>query len=152
MCLQDPITAEISSRAFSKPVTPLFVGPAVDPPAKHTSLSSNTTSSEVMEFLDRAYKECGPRSVVYIAFGTAFFPLPQSIGHLTIILEEIVAQGFRFVFSLSSVAAKSSGLSAEYIEQLIQEGKAIFPTWTNQTEVLDHQVSLIKHSDGVILI
>ncbi|KAF8605587.1 hypothetical protein BDV93DRAFT_521432 [Ceratobasidium sp. AG-I] len=135
----DPITAEISSRAFSKPVTPLFVGPAVDPPADITTTGNNSSSSEVTEFLDRAYRECGAHSVVYIAFGTAFFPLSQSIGHLSILLEEVVAQGFRFVFSLSSAAAKSSGLRVEYIEQLVREGKAIFPSWTNQTEVLDHQ-------------
>lgn len=123
-------------------MTSLFVGPAVEPPAENATSNSNESSSEITDFLDRAYKECGAHSVIYIAFGTAFFPLPQSIGHLTIILEEIVAHGFRFVFSLSSSAAKSNGLGVEYIEQLVREGKAIFPSWTNQTKVLDHPVSL----------
>ena len=95
----------------------------------------------MFSFLDRAYTECGPHSVIYVAFGTVFFPLPESIKHLTIILDEILAKGFRLVFSLSSAAAKQHGLSAEYVENLVKGGQAIVPEWTDQTQVLEHPVS-----------
>ena len=108
-------------------------------PLSHIDLRSR---SAVIDFLDRAYAECGPHSVIYVAFGTAFFPLPESIEHLTIIFDEILAKGFRLVFALSSAAAKTNGLSAEYLEKLVKGGQAIIPGWTNQTQVLEHPVSI----------
>ncbi|KAF8605579.1 UDP-Glycosyltransferase/glycogen phosphorylase, partial [Ceratobasidium sp. AG-I] len=129
------------SEAFTKPITPFFIGPTVDPPTPKSVDSASTTAtsrSTVLDFLDRAYTECGPHSVIYVAFGTAFFPLPESIGHLTIILDEILAKGFRLIFALSSAAAKTNGLSAEYLEKLVKGGQAIVPEWTNQTRVLEH--------------
>ncbi|KAF8597305.1 UDP-Glycosyltransferase/glycogen phosphorylase, partial [Ceratobasidium sp. AG-I] len=133
-CEMEPIAAESCHRAFSKPITPFLVGPAVDPPFH----ASSRAGSEVSQFLDHAYTECGPHSVIYIAFGTAFFPMRESIGHLLIIIDEIVAQGFRLVFARSSVAAQASGLSDEYIEGLVKGGKAIVPAWVDQIEVLEH--------------
>ncbi|KAF8597302.1 hypothetical protein BDV93DRAFT_562409, partial [Ceratobasidium sp. AG-I] len=123
----EPIAAEACSEAFTKPITPFFIGPTVDPPTLKSidSASTTTSRSTVLDFLDRAYTECGPHSVIYVAFGTAFFPLPESIGHLTIILDEILAKGFRLIFALSSAAAKTNGLSAEYLEKLVKGGQAI---------------------------
>ncbi|KAF8593781.1 UDP-Glycosyltransferase/glycogen phosphorylase [Ceratobasidium sp. AG-I] len=130
----EPISAESCHRAFSRPITPFFVGPAVVPPFH----SSSCAGSEVSQFLDRAYTECGPRSVMYIAFGTAFFPIRESIGHFTIIIDKVIAQGFRLVFARSSVAAQPSGPSEEYTEGLIKGGKAIVPAGVDRIEVLEH--------------
>ncbi|KAF8605575.1 UDP-Glycosyltransferase/glycogen phosphorylase [Ceratobasidium sp. AG-I] len=130
----EPISAESCHQAFSKPITPFFVGPAVDPP----SHSSSRADSEVSQFLDRAYTECGSHSVIYIAFGTAFFPMRESIGHFMIVIDEIVVQGFRLVFARSSAAAQASGLSEGYIKGLVKGGKAIIPAWVDQIEVLEH--------------
>jgi hypothetical protein len=89
--------------------------------------------------------ELGPHSVVYIAFGTHFFPLPQSIPHLMIIIDEILAQGFRLVFALSSHSAKAGGLCADYIRRMTKAGSAIFPEWATQLEVLEHPVSTVAY-------
>ncbi|KAF8605586.1 UDP-Glycosyltransferase/glycogen phosphorylase [Ceratobasidium sp. AG-I] len=132
----EPVAAATCHRALAKPIIPFFNGPAVDPPTP-ASDSPATSRSEVLDFLDRAYTERGAHSVVYVAFGTVFFPLPESIEHLTIILDEILDQGFRLIFALSSAAAKH-GLGAEYLEKLVNGGQAIIPEWTNQPQVLEH--------------
>ncbi|KAF8605608.1 UDP-Glycosyltransferase/glycogen phosphorylase [Ceratobasidium sp. AG-I] len=137
----EPIAAETFKHAFSKPITAFFVGPAVDPPSASTrnpSANVTTAASPVSQFLDRAYTELGAHSVVYIAFGTAFFPMPESIDHLNIILEEIVAHGYRLIFALSSAAAKGTGLNTQFIDKVTTAGQAIFPEWTNQAKVLEH--------------
>ncbi|KAG8735735.1 hypothetical protein FRC10_010218 [Ceratobasidium sp. 414] len=51
------------------------------------------------------------------------------MGHLKIIIAEILAQGFRLVFTLSSDGAKAGGLDSEYVEKLTSGGNAIFPDW-----------------------
>lgn len=127
----EPISAGALSNALDKPITPFFIGPSVDlvtPP-------QSDPNSPVTRFLDRAHAEKGAYSVVYVAFGTAFFPLASSISHLTAILDEIPKAGFRFIFALSSPSAK---LEQSWIDTHIQAGNAIFPEWTNQTAVLDH--------------
>ncbi|KAF8605590.1 UDP-Glycosyltransferase/glycogen phosphorylase [Ceratobasidium sp. AG-I] len=137
----EPVAAEMFERAFSKPVTSFFVGPAVDPPStsnKGSSSSSSAASNLVSQFLDRAYTELGAHSVIYVAFGTVFFPMPDSIDHLNIILEEIVAHGYRLIFAQSSAASKSAGLNTQFIDKVTAAGTAMFPDWTNQADVLEH--------------
>lgn len=116
----------------------------VDPPnslSQKLSLGGDVRESAVRDFLDRAYNERGAHSVIYISFGTIFFPKSDSIGHLNIILEEILSQGFRLIFTQSSAAAKSTGLNAAIFEKAVTSKQAIFPQWTNQAEVLEHPVS-----------
>ncbi|KAF8605594.1 UDP-Glycosyltransferase/glycogen phosphorylase [Ceratobasidium sp. AG-I] len=137
----EPIAAKTFSRAFSKPVTPFFIGPMVDPPSdttRNARSSTAPTTSLVSQFLDRAYTELGVHSVVYVAFGTAFFPLPESIDHLTIILEEIIAHGYRMIFALSSATALAAGLGTQFVDKVTAAGQAIFPEWTDQAGVLEH--------------
>ncbi|CAE6482197.1 unnamed protein product [Rhizoctonia solani] len=128
----EPISAAALSNALNKPITPFFIGPAVD-----AVLPRQTEpDSPVTQFLDRAYAEKGAHSVIYIAFGTAFFPLPSSMSHLTTILDEIPSHGFKFIFALPSARAKQ--LDQSWMDNHIQAGNAIFPEWTNQTAVLEH--------------
>ncbi|CAE6532913.1 unnamed protein product [Rhizoctonia solani] len=127
----EPISAVSLSSAFKNPITPFFIGPAVDLDSPHDP----DPESPVTKFLDRAYTEKGAHSVIYAAFGTAFFPLPESAPHLMAVLDEIPKAGFRFIFALSSAHAK---LDKSWMEEHIQAGNAIFPEWTNQTAVLEH--------------
>ncbi|CAE6476124.1 unnamed protein product [Rhizoctonia solani] len=128
----EPISATALSTALSKPITSFFIGPAVDLVLPYQP----DLESPVTQFLDRAYSEKGNHSVVYAAFGTAFFPLPSSMPHLVTILDEIPKHGFRFIFALPAARAKQ--LDQSWMNAHIQAGNAIFPEWTNQTEVLDH--------------
>ncbi|KAG9075272.1 hypothetical protein FRC06_010181 [Ceratobasidium sp. 370] len=97
-----------------------------------------STSDPVLGFMNRAYTDLGAHSVVYAAFGNYFFPPAQSASHLKILIEEVVAQGLRLVFSVKPENAKATGLDEEYLEKLTKSGNAIFPEWTKQLEVLEH--------------
>ncbi|KDN43701.1 hypothetical protein RSAG8_05891, partial [Rhizoctonia solani AG-8 WAC10335] len=126
----EPISASGLSNALVEPITPFFIGPAVE----LTSQQSDP-DSPVTQFLDHAYAEKGAHSVIYIAFGTVFFPLGDSISHLVTILGEIPKAGFKFIFALSSRSAK---LEQSWVDAHVQAGNGIFPEWTHQTAVLEH--------------
>ncbi|KAH7332791.1 hypothetical protein B0J17DRAFT_632080 [Rhizoctonia solani] len=96
----EPITASSLSRALK--VTPYFIGPSVD----ITSTHQPDPDSPVTQFLDRAYTEQGAHSVIYIAFGTLFFPPPSSMSLLMAAMDEIPKAGLKFVFARSSERAQ----------------------------------------------
>ncbi|CAE6376554.1 unnamed protein product [Rhizoctonia solani] len=127
-----PISASALSRAFSRPITPFFIGPSVD---LKTPSKLSDSDLAVAKFLDQAYTEKGPHSVVYIAFGTLFFPPPSSMAYLIRILDEITHSGLRFVLALSNQSAK---LDESWMNVHVQSGNAIFPPWVTQTAILDH--------------
>ncbi|CCO33750.1 hypothetical protein BN14_07836 [Rhizoctonia solani AG-1 IB] len=127
----EPIVAAALLGSFGKPMKTFFVGPSVDLIPPHLP----NPSSPVTQFLDRAYTDNGAHSVIYISFGTLFFPLPSSTSHLMAALDEIPKAGLRFVFALSSANAT---LDKSWMDGHVQAGNAIFPEWTNQTAVLEH--------------
>ncbi|KAF8750323.1 Glycosyltransferase family 1 protein [Rhizoctonia solani] len=115
-CFRDGTSGRrYSSRYLRKAPQSLLRRPSVDlvPPHKPDP------KSPVTQFLDRAYAENGAHSVIYISFGTLFFPLPSTVPHLMAALDEIPKAGFKIVFALSSE-------------------KCDIPEWANQTAVLEH--------------
>ncbi|KAG9085084.1 hypothetical protein FS749_004704 [Ceratobasidium sp. UAMH 11750] len=134
----EPVVAEVCANAFSQPLASFSVGLAADLPPPVTPHFDPDTSDPVLSFMNRAYTDLGPNSVIYIAFGTVFFPPPESSRHLKVLVEEILAQGFKVVFSIKPEHSKAAGLDEEYIEKLTKGGLAIFPDWVNQLEVLEH--------------
>ncbi|KAF8736073.1 Glycosyltransferase family 1 protein, partial [Rhizoctonia solani] len=127
----EPISATSITTAFKRPIIPFFIGPAVD------TVSPRKLDPElaVTQFLDRAYVQGGAHSVIYVAFGTAVFPLPSTRSHLMAVLDEIPKAGFKFVFTLSS---ESAGVDQAWMDAHIEAGNAVFPSWVNQTAVLEH--------------
>ncbi|QRW23592.1 glycosyltransferase family 1 protein [Rhizoctonia solani] len=127
----EPLVATALPHAFGKPLRAYCVGPSVDLVPPHEP----DPKSPVTQFLDRAYAENGAHSVIYISFGTLFFPLPSSMPHLMAALDEIPKAGFKFVFALSS---KSATLDKSWMDAHVEAGNAVFPEWANQTAVLEH--------------
>ncbi|KAG8727840.1 hypothetical protein FRC10_005572, partial [Ceratobasidium sp. 414] len=141
---QEPIAAEACATASTKSTRPFCVGPGVDLPSALPAEPDST-----IDFLGKAYSDLGPKSVIYVAFGTMFFPLAQSARHLEIIPEEIVAHGFRLlVFALSSPQAQ---LGDEFKEKMTKDENAIFPGFANQLKVLEHPVAA-QHDCGFELV
>ncbi|KAG8793769.1 hypothetical protein FRC12_001697 [Ceratobasidium sp. 428] len=134
----EPIVAEACADAFTKPLRLFSVSPNLDLLPQKSGNNPSNTEDPITSFLDRAYAELGPHSIVYISFGTIFFPLPESTDHLKTIISEILAHGFRLVFTLSSDGAKAGGLDGDYIEEITKGGNAIFLEWVDQLKVLDH--------------
>ncbi|KAG8735739.1 hypothetical protein FRC10_010222 [Ceratobasidium sp. 414] len=134
----EPAAAEASANGPTNPLTPFCVGLAADLPSfVHPNLDINT-SDPVLSFMNRAYTDLGAHSVIYVAFGSHFFPTNQSVSHLKILIEEIGAHGFRLVFSVKAEHAKATGLDDEYLETITKSGNAVFPEWTQQLQVLEH--------------
>ncbi|ELU42308.1 UDPGT domain-containing protein [Rhizoctonia solani AG-1 IA] len=131
----EPLVAAALPGAFGKSLKTYCVGPSVDLVPPHQP----DPKSPVTQFLDRAYVENGAHSVIYISFGTVFFPLPSSMPHLMAALDEVAKAGFKFVFALSS---KSATLDKSWMDAHIEAGNAVFPEWANQTAVLEHPVRL----------
>ncbi|QRW25636.1 glycosyltransferase family 1 protein [Rhizoctonia solani] len=127
----EPLVAAALPGAFGKSLKTYCVGPSVDLVPPHQP----DPKSPVTQFLDRAYVENGAHSVIYISFGTVFFPLPSSMPHLMAALDEVAKAGFKFVFALSS---KSATLDKSWMDAHIEAGNAVFPEWANQTAVLEH--------------
>ncbi|KAF8684319.1 Glycosyltransferase family 1 protein [Rhizoctonia solani] len=127
----EPISATALPKFIGKGLEQFCIGPSVDltPPRQPDP------NSPVTQFLDRAYAENGAHSIIYISFGTLFFPLLDSIPHLMAVLDEISKFGYRFIFALSSASAT---LDKSWMDGHIDAGNAIFPQWTNQTAVLEH--------------
>ncbi|KAF8750403.1 Glycosyltransferase family 1 protein [Rhizoctonia solani] len=131
----EPVCAASLSSSFKYPIESFFIGPAVDLASPN---HENDSESLVTQFLNRAYAEKGAHSVIYIAFGTVFFPSSGSIPHLMAILDEIPKAGLKFIFSLSSASAK---LEKAWMDAHIAAGNAIFPHWTNQTAATHYFLS-----------
>ncbi|KAG8746664.1 hypothetical protein FRC11_012625, partial [Ceratobasidium sp. 423] len=89
----EPVTVAAFSNVFKK--TQFLIGPSVDLTAPHKP----DPESPVTQFLDRAYTEKGPHSVVYVAFGTFFFPPPSSVSLLMAAMDEIPKAGLKFIFA-----------------------------------------------------
>ncbi|KAG8788409.1 hypothetical protein FRC12_014612 [Ceratobasidium sp. 428] len=134
----EPVAADAAANALLKPVTPFYVGVAADISPSNTLSIDADTSDPVLSFMNRAYADLGAHSVIYVAFGSHFFPPAQSVGHLKILIEEVIAQGLRLVLSVKPEQAKSVGLDSEYLEAIAGTGNAIFPAWTQQLQVLEH--------------
>ncbi|QRV96238.1 glycosyltransferase family 1 protein [Ceratobasidium sp. AG-Ba] len=118
----EPVAAVASANSLSKPIKTFCVGLAADLPSLDVPHLDMETRDHVLGFMNRAYNELGPHSVIYAAFGNYFFPGPQSASHLKILIEEIVPRTE----------------DKEYIRNLERSGNVIFPEWAHQLEVLEH--------------
>ncbi|KAJ7092893.1 hypothetical protein B0H15DRAFT_776933, partial [Mycena belliarum] len=95
------------------------------------------TNELVRSFLDTSLTKYGPKSVLYISFGSMFFPIatPQLVVAL---VETLIALDppFPFVFALGG---KMASLPAELIERANASGKGIIcGFWVEQRAILQH--------------
>ncbi|KAJ7436043.1 hypothetical protein FB451DRAFT_1308094 [Mycena latifolia] len=95
------------------------------------------TDAIVREFLDSAQAEYGPKSVLFISFGSLFFPIatPELIEALVATLLALETP-FPFVFALGG---KLASLPAELIEHVNASGKGLVCAhWVEQRAILQH--------------
>ncbi|KAJ7653744.1 hypothetical protein B0H17DRAFT_394627 [Mycena rosella] len=93
------------------------------------------TNEVVRSFLDRAVAQYGARSILYISFGSLFFPLttPELVEALIDTLLTL-EQPFPFVFALGGELAS---LPDELIKRVNASGKRpICPFWVKQRAIL----------------
>ncbi|KAJ7302757.1 hypothetical protein DFH08DRAFT_977602 [Mycena albidolilacea] len=95
------------------------------------------SNERVRSFLDRAVREYGPKSVLYISFGSFFFPVatPQLVEALLDTLLTLESP-FPFIFSLGGQMAS---LPADLIQRVSDSGKGLIcDFWVEQRALLQH--------------
>ncbi|KAJ7433431.1 hypothetical protein B0H11DRAFT_760755 [Mycena galericulata] len=95
------------------------------------------TNTVVKSFLDNVVSQYGPRSVLYISFGSFFFPIatPELVEALITTLLDL-ENPFPFVFALG---AKLATLPKELIERVNSSGKGLIcGFWVEQRAILQH--------------
>ncbi|KAK7007561.1 hypothetical protein R3P38DRAFT_3325130 [Favolaschia claudopus] len=95
------------------------------------------TDERVKSFLDEAVKEYGPKSVLFISFGSMAFPFTTP-KHIEALVETLLSldQPFPFLFALGS---RIASLPAPLIERVNTSGKGmICDFWVEQRAILQH--------------
>ncbi|KAJ7146992.1 hypothetical protein C8R44DRAFT_973525 [Mycena epipterygia] len=94
------------------------------------------TNEVVRSFLDNALSQYGPNSVLYISFGSFFFPTanPKLIETL---VSTLLEKPFPFIFALGG---KMATLPKELIERANFSGKGLIcDFWVEQSRILHHR-------------
>ncbi|KAJ7086917.1 hypothetical protein C8R44DRAFT_650428 [Mycena epipterygia] len=102
-----------------------------------TDVASPPRNEIVQSFLENAVREYGPKSVLYISFGSLFFPIatPQLIDALVNTLLAL-EEPFPFIFALGG---KLASLPGELIERVNSSGKSLVcDFWVEQRAILTH--------------
>ncbi|KAJ7721999.1 hypothetical protein B0H16DRAFT_1431546 [Mycena metata] len=92
-------------------------------------------------FLDKAVSEHGPRSVLYISFGSLYFPVATP-GHVEALINTLLnlEQPFPFVLALGGQMAS---LPQELIDRVNSTGKGLIcDFWVEQRAVLQHHSAI----------
>ncbi|KAJ7099798.1 hypothetical protein C8R44DRAFT_716760 [Mycena epipterygia] len=100
--------------------------------------SDPPTNEIVRSFLDTAVSQYGPKSVLYISFGSLFFPvatpeLVEALVHTLLDLEK----PFPFIFALGG---KTAALPKELIQRANSSGRGLIcDFWVEQRAILHHR-------------
>ncbi|CDO77372.1 hypothetical protein BN946_scf184787.g21 [Trametes cinnabarina] len=110
-----------------------YAGPLI--PARHPAPPAGDArgAQESMQFLERQLEERGVRSVIYVSFGSQYWP--QDPAKLAAALDLLVEQKIPFIMSRPSAAAK---LSDDLIQRLSGNPDIYLGNWLPQQAILDH--------------
>ncbi|KDR73124.1 hypothetical protein GALMADRAFT_158263 [Galerina marginata CBS 339.88] len=118
---------------FSEMQKEFFVIGPLLPISYGTKAQSPRGAADVEAFLDKILVRCGRNSVVFISFGTIFWPTVP--GYVDEVIEALIERKFPFVFSFASPFAK---ISDELNEEVKLSGLGIIIPWAPQQFTLNH--------------
>ncbi|KZO99008.1 glycosyltransferase family 1 protein [Calocera viscosa TUFC12733] len=108
--------------------------------------SDQTDIDPSIAFLDDALDKYGVHSVIYVSFGSIFFPKAR---HVQILFERILAleQPMSFIFT---TAAPNAFLSDELAKKIQDSGRGLVVPWAPQQAILAHAAlgAFISHCGG----
>ncbi|KAF8528365.1 hypothetical protein BU17DRAFT_38250, partial [Hysterangium stoloniferum] len=120
------------------------VGPFLPPGIEHGALTQSTKSNdliasvndqEIISFLDKNLKELGPNSLLYISFGSFFWPEPEHIWILIHILLEL-----KFPFILAH-ASPNAVIPPDVSLKVQASRTGLLSPWAPQHLILDHRAT-----------
>ncbi|EJC97779.1 UDP-Glycosyltransferase/glycogen phosphorylase [Fomitiporia mediterranea MF3/22] len=132
----DPMFEAPSIKVFEewfsgRPV--ISVGPIDFPLIPRREVESQT-SLEVRAFLDSALHKYGSRSVVYVSFGSIFWP--SEIDKLRAVFEVLIEERVPFIFAHAS---PFGAIPDDMKERIETSGLAYSSNWLPQTTILNHE-------------
>ncbi|KDR73136.1 hypothetical protein GALMADRAFT_722028 [Galerina marginata CBS 339.88] len=108
------------------------IGPLL-PRGYGTVAQSSRGAGEIEVFLDKMLLQRGGKAVLYISFGTIFWPtVPEYVDE---VIEALVEKNFPFVFCFASPFAKVSDQLAEKVKS---SGCGMITQWAPQQFILNH--------------
>ncbi|KAI0329394.1 UDP-Glycosyltransferase/glycogen phosphorylase [Cubamyces sp. BRFM 1775] len=133
----DPEESSSSCRQWLNSVgkSVYFTGPLL-PDGKKAALEEQRASpvaEKISAFLDRELEEKGEKSVLYISFGSIFFPSNPEI--LATFLEAVMDLNIPFILSHPSPFATFSDELKKKVEDY---GHGLFSPWSPQQTILSH--------------
>ncbi|KAF8903485.1 UDP-Glycosyltransferase/glycogen phosphorylase [Gymnopilus junonius] len=116
--------------SWNKPT--YVIGPLL-PSGFGTIAQTPRGADDIEEFLDKAVTKHGQKSVLFISFGTFFYPAsPEYVEEL---FEALIEKNFPFIFCYASPFAK---LSDELINKATSSGLGLITKWAPQQYILSH--------------
>ncbi|KAI0630197.1 UDP-Glycosyltransferase/glycogen phosphorylase [Trametes polyzona] len=114
----------------------IYAGPLL--PAGEKAVSTEAFQShnggEIMAFLDEKLKTAGERSVLYVSFGSLFWPKDPT--RLWAVIDVLIEKNVPFV--LSHGATFASPMPDDVKTKIKQYGNAVVSDWVPQQALLDH--------------
>ncbi|KAF8528379.1 hypothetical protein BU17DRAFT_80691 [Hysterangium stoloniferum] len=117
------------------------VGPFLPPGIEHGALTQSTKSNdlntsvndqEIILFLDKNLKELGPNSLLYISFGSFFWPEAE---HIWILIDILLELKFPFILAHASPDAV---IPPDVSLKVQASGTGVLSPWAPQQLILDH--------------
>ncbi|RPD68621.1 UDP-Glycosyltransferase/glycogen phosphorylase [Lentinus tigrinus ALCF2SS1-7] len=109
-----------------------YAGPLI--PRREEDTSKDPRSEEIAKFLDDKLASHGKGSVIYISFGSMFWPMDNA--KLWAVIDVLMERNIPFV--MSCVAAWSSKPPEEMQEQIARYSHGIMADWVPQHALLNH--------------
>ncbi|KAK7463052.1 hypothetical protein VKT23_007638 [Stygiomarasmius scandens] len=119
---------------FKSMKKPLYaIGPLSLPEANWKNSPPTEKESMVIDFLDRMQQRFGEKSLIYVSFGTVFFPADPS--KVWVLLDELIANQVPFIFAHTSEVAN---VPDDKKKLIAESGIGLEMKWAPQEVILKH--------------
>ncbi|KAI0716582.1 UDP-Glycosyltransferase/glycogen phosphorylase [Earliella scabrosa] len=138
----EPEAVAAVRRWFKETNRPVYAcGPLLPSASKGAAVANETKLSkesvEIQSFLDEVLRTSGERSLVYISFGSLFWPA-KSPENVWAVVDVLIELNVPFILSHASPMAV---ITDENKEKVAAYGKGLLSPWTPQQLILDHSAT-----------
>ncbi|KIJ28143.1 glycosyltransferase family 1 protein [Sphaerobolus stellatus SS14] len=108
-----------------------IVGPLLDDVVSKNEMATSDKGFEIKEFLEKTLREHGKHSLIYISFGSIWWP---DVDHICGVLDVLIEQKVPFIFAYGSEAVPV----LDRITEKVQEAAiGLLSTWAPQQLILE---------------